>query len=234
MSETTTLNQNEFRTQAGRVGLYRILSALLSYPEEELMAALPEIRSTLLDAPAALATLDELLVYMESTRCIELQENYVNIFDRSPMQALHLFEHIHGESRDRGQAMVDLLEEYKRHGFEPAVNELPDHVPLFLEFLSLIPAEEASALLGETIHVLAAIGRRLGRNDSPYTGIFALLCMLTDVVPLEQNDPPVRDMDEAMDMYGPGADGVEPLLKPSDPGLHTLHFHPQRPAAACH
>lgn len=235
MSTPTPMNNDGLRAEAAKVGLYRILSALLSYPEEELIVALPEIRSALLDAPAALATLEELLVFMESTRCIELQENYVNTFDRSPLQALHLFEHIHGESRDRGQAMVDLLEEYKQHGFEPAVNELPDHVPLFLEFLSLIPADEASALLGDAIHVLAAIGRRLGKNDSPYTGIFALLCTLTDVVPLEQTDPPIRSMDDAMDLYGPGADGVEPLLKPSDPGLHTLQFHPRRPAAtACH
>lgn len=216
-------------------GLYRILSALLSYPEQALIDALPEICTALKPWPGEAAALDPLLDYLAGTPLIEVQENYVNTFDRSPLQALHLFEHIHGESRDRGQAMVDLLEEYKRHGFEPAVNELPDHVPLFLEFLSLIDTTEASATLGEAIHVIAAIGRRLGRNDSPYTGIFAVLCTLTDVVPLEQTDPPIRDMDEAMDLYGPGADGVEPLLKPSDPGLHTLQFHPRRPAAAgCH
>ena len=208
-------------------GLYRILSALLSYPEQELIDALPEICTALQDWPGEAAALDPLIDYLAGTPLIEVQENYVNTFDRSPLQALHLFEHIHGESRDRGQAMVDLLEEYKHYGFEPAINELPDHVPLFLEFLSLVPAEEASALLGEAIHVLAAIGRRLGRNESPYTGIFAVLCTLTDVVPLEQTDPPVRSMDEAMEMYGPGADGVEPLLKSGACGTHTINFHPR-------
>jgi nitrate reductase delta subunit len=113
------------------------------------------------------------------------------------------------------------------------VNELPDHVPMFLEFLSLLDADTASRLLGEAIHVLAAIGNRLARKESPYAGVFALLCTLTDVVPQEQTDPPVHTMDEAMEMFGPGADGVEPLLKPTEHGFHTLQFHPRRPAA-CH
>ncbi|HWV17858.1 MAG TPA: nitrate reductase molybdenum cofactor assembly chaperone [Rhodocyclaceae bacterium] len=209
------------------VSLYRILSALLSYPEQELIEALPEICSALKPWPGEAAVLDPLIDYLAATPLIEVQENYVNTFDRSPLQALHLFEHIHGESRDRGQAMVDLLEEYKQHGFEPALSELPDHVPLFLEYLSLIAAQDASATLGEAIHVLAAIGRRLGKNESPYTGIFAVLCTLTDVVPLEQTDPPVRSMDEVMEMYGPGADGVEPLLTASACGTHTISFHPR-------
>ncbi|MDE2600461.1 MAG: nitrate reductase molybdenum cofactor assembly chaperone [Rhodocyclaceae bacterium] len=214
--------------------IYRVLSALLIYPEQELIDALPEVCAALLAHPGEAEELDPLLDYLAATPLIEVQENYVNTFDRSPLQALHLFEHIHGESRDRGQAMVDLLEEYKRHGFEPVVNELPDHVPMFLEFLSLLDAESASKLLGEAIHVLAAIGNRLARKESPYAGVFALLCTLTDVVPQEQTDPPIRTMDEAMEMFGPGADGVEPLLKPSDQACHTLQFHPRRPAAACH
>lgn len=219
-------------TTENDMSIYRILSALLSYPEEELLAALPEIRAALTAHPAEAAALEDLLDYLATTRCIDAQENYVNTFDRSPLQALHLFEHIHGESRDRGQAMVDLLQEYKNHGFEPAVNELPDHVPLFLEFLSLVDAQQASELLGEAIHVLAAIGRRLGGNDSPYTGIFAVLCTLTDVVPKEQTDPPVRTMDEVMEMFGPGADGVEPLMRPQDAASHTLRFYPRKTAAA--
>jgi nitrate reductase delta subunit len=220
------------RNKAQGTSIYRILSALLSYPEEDLLAALPEIRKALAVDPAAAATLAPLLEYLGETRCIEAQENYVNTFDRSPMQALHLFEHIHGESRDRGQAMVDLLEEYKRNGFEPAISELPDHVPLFLEFLSLVEPVQANALLGDAIHVLATIGRRLGGKDSPYTGIFALLCTMTDVVPQEQTDPPIHTMDEAMEMFGPGADGVEPLLRPQDAVSHTLRFYPRAASAA--
>lgn len=216
--------------------IYRILSALLSYPQPDLIAALPEIGQELADEPGFAEALQPLLSYLKSGQLIPLQENYVATFDRTPSQALHLFEHIHGESRDRGQAMVDLMEEYRRHGFEPDVSELPDYVPLFLEFLSLVDDEIAEKLLGDAIHVLAAIGVRLQRNDSPYSSIFMLLTTLTDVVPQEQGEPPIRDMDDAMETFGPGADGVEPLLKPTSCASQTLrqtvNFYPRQPKAA--
>ncbi|MBI3285052.1 MAG: nitrate reductase molybdenum cofactor assembly chaperone [Burkholderiales bacterium] len=216
--------------------IYRILSALLSYPQPDLIAALPEIAQELAVESEFAETLQPLLQYLQSEQLIPLQENYVATFDRTPSQALHLFEHIHGESRDRGQAMVDLIEEYRRHGFEPEVSELPDYVPLFLEFLSLIEEETAEKLLGDAIHVLAAIGMRLQRNGSPYSSIFMLLTTLTDVVPQEQGEPPVRDMDDAMETFGPGADGVEPLLKPAScptqTQRQTVNFYPRQPKAA--
>lgn len=208
--------------------IYRILSALLSYPEADLISALPEIASSLQEDQGTLQTLQPLLDFLQKHTLIELQENYVATFDRTPSQALHLFEHIHGESRDRGQAMVDLIEEYRRHGFEPDVNELPDFVPLFLEFLSLVSREDSEKLLGEAIHVLAAIGKRLTRAESPYAGIFQVLTTLTDVEPREQTDPPIRDMDEAMETFGPSADGVEPLLRPQLPGVQTVNFYPRQ------
>ncbi|WP_374336523.1 nitrate reductase molybdenum cofactor assembly chaperone [Leeia sp.] len=210
--------------------LYRLLSALLSYPEADLLAAQDEFAVALQDTPDAHQQLTPLLDFMRQHSLVELQENYVATFDRNPAHALHLFEHVHGESRDRGQAMVDLLQEYQRHGVEPAGGELPDHVPLFLEFLSLLPADEAEALLGDAIHVLAAIGDRLARNLSPYASIFSVLRSLTAVVPLPQAEPPVRDMDEALERFGPGADGVEPLLKPAISGTHTVQFHPRAAA----
>ncbi len=208
--------------------IYRILSALLSYPDEELLGAQDEINTALAAYPQAMATLQPLSAWFASQPLIALQENYVATFDRNPRHSLHLFEHIHGESRDRGQAMVDLLHEYQQHGFEPDVAELPDHVPLFLEFLSLLPADEASVLLGDAIHVLAATGARLAQNESPYAGVFQVLTTLTDVVPREMTEPPVRDMDEAMETFGPGADGVEPLLKPDT--QNTIRFYPRREA----
>jgi nitrate reductase molybdenum cofactor assembly chaperone NarJ/NarW len=130
--------------------------------------------------------------------------------------------------------MVDLLEEYRRHGLEMATNELPDHVPLFLEVLGAIEPEEARSLLDEAIHVLAAIGERLARDESPYAGVFTVLRRLTDVVPQAATEPPIRDMDEALERFGPGADGVEPLLAPSmtTPLAQPMHFHPRPPATA--
>ena len=149
------------------MSLYRLLSALLSYPEQELLDALPEIDAALAEHPWAGETLEPLTAWLGGQALIPLQETYVATFDRNRSHSLHLFEHVHGESRDP-QAMVDLLQTYRDHGFEPVVSELPDHVPLFLEFLGVIDADQAQALLDEAIHVLAAIGSRLARGDSPY------------------------------------------------------------------
>jgi len=215
--------------------LYPILSALLQYPEQDLLDALPEIDAALAEWPQARDTLAPLTALLRSSSLIDVQENYVATFDRTPSHSLHLFEHIHGESRDRGSAMSDLIEEYRRAGFEPATSELPDFVPLFLEFLGVLCAKvdeedeggeaHAEHLLGEAIHVLAAVGDRLQRRGSPYAGIFAVLRTLTDVQPEARQEPPVRDMDEALEVFGPGADGVEPLLKPS--AQQAVHFYPR-------
>ncbi|MGH8466541.1 MAG: nitrate reductase molybdenum cofactor assembly chaperone, partial [Pseudomonas sp.] len=110
------------------MSLYRLLSALLSYPEPELLAALGEVESALSDYPDAEETLQPLIAYLATNDLIAVQENYVATFDRNRSHSLHLFEHVHGESRDRGQAMVDLLDTYRAQGFEPVVSELPDHV----------------------------------------------------------------------------------------------------------
>jgi nitrate reductase delta subunit len=104
----------------------------------------------------------------------------------------------------------------------------------------LVDAETAEKLLGEAIHVLAAIGVRLQRKDSPYANAFLLLTAFTDVVPQEQGEPPVRDMDDAMETFGPGVDGVEPLLKPglscssgaATGGTQAVNFYPRQPKAA--
>ena len=209
--------------------LYPILSALLGYPEQELLA-LPEIDAALAEWPQARELLAPVTDLLRSETMITLQENYVATFDRNPAHSLHLFEHVHGESRDRGQAMVDLIDEYRRAGFEPAASELPDYVPLFLEFLGALAADgneaRAEQLLGEAIHVLAAIGDRLARNQSPYAAVFAVLRTLTDVQPQPQQEPPVRDMDEALETFGPGADGVEPLLAPQA-GPQAVKFYPR-------
>lgn len=208
------------------MNIYRLLSALLSYPDADLQAAVPELRAALAAHALAEEMLEPLLQELASQDLISLQENYVATFDRSPALAMHLFEHIHGESRDRGQAMVDLLEEYKRYGFEPLTSELPDYVPLFLEFLSLIDADVAEKMLGDAIHVIAAIGVRLQKRSSPYANAFLLLTAYTEVTPRETGEPPVRDMDEAMETFGVGADGMEPLLKPAMGGSQPLHFFP--------
>jgi nitrate reductase delta subunit len=111
-------------------------------------------------------------------------------------------------------------------------NELPDYVPLFLEFLGALAddgqAQRAEQLLGEAIHVLAAIGDRLARHDSPYATVFTVLRSMTSVQPEARTDPPVRDMDEALELFGPGTDGVEPLLAAAMPAEQVVRFHDRR------
>lgn len=197
---------------------FKVLSLLLMYPESDWLAALPEMETALASESDfngdALTRMAPLFAQLRDTRLIALQENYVATFDRNPSHSLHLFEHIHGESRDRGSAMIDLLNEYWKHDFDASSSELPDYVPLFLEFLSLLPADEALALLGDAVHVLATVGRKLDANGSPYATAFQVLEALSPVAAQELAEPPVRDMDEAMEMFGPTADGIEPLLKP--------------------
>ncbi len=218
---------------------YQVLSALLLYPEPELQQELPALDSLLLETlPAWHAALQPLLAHLQATALIDLQQQYVMTFDRNPSQSLHLFEHIHGESRDRGQAMVDLLAEYSRHGLQMVGDDLPDYVPLFLEFLSQQEPAEAERLLGDAIHVLAYIGRKLRANGSTYACVFDLLQTLTPVQAEELSEPPIRDMDEALETFGPGVDGIEPLLKPGGlagaglGGAHPVNFYPK--AAAPH
>lgn len=198
---------------------FKVLSLLLMYPESDWLAALPELEEALADEAGfngdAGSRLAPLLKQLRESELIALQENYVATFDRNPSHSLHLFEHIHGESRDRGSAMTDLLNEYWKHDFDASATELPDYVPLFLEFLSLLPPEEALALLGDAIHVLAAIGRKLDASGSPYATALQLLEALSPVAAQTLAEPPMRDMDEAMEMFGPSVDGIEPLMNPA-------------------
>jgi nitrate reductase delta subunit len=213
---------------------YRILSALLLYPEGDLVAALPELEDGL---PLPMrARVAPLLAHLAENDMITLQQEYVQTFDRTPSHSLHLFEHIHGESRDRGQAMVDLMEEYKKHGLEMQGDELPDFVPLFLEFLSQLDDEAAAGrLLGDAVHVLAHLGRKLAGNGSVYACVFDVLETLSPVPAEELSEPPIKDMDEALETFGPGADGVEPLLKPQALGPQPINFYPRSPhTAAAH
>ena len=148
---------------------YRALAALLAYPERELIEAIAEIRA------AAPASLRDLLHELESGPLGALQERYVELFDRSRALSLHLFEHVHGESRDRGQAMVDLAQTYAARGYAVAGNELPDYLPAFLEFLSVLSPAEAKGMLGETADILRTLGDRLAERGSRYALVFAAL-----------------------------------------------------------
>ena len=142
--------------------------------------AAPEFRAVLdsenLVPAAQRRALDILIEQIATGELYDLQDDYGLLFDRSRTLALHLFEHVHGESRDRGQAMVDLKKLYEDASFSITANELPDFVPLFLEFLSTQPVAAARDLLAQPAHILAAMAERLGRRKSSYRAIFFHAC----------------------------------------------------------
>lgn len=157
----------------------KALSLMLSYPSAELQAAMPEIAALLAAdpriAPETRAALVDLARDLAHGDLYDLQERFVMLFDRSRSLSLNLFEHVHGESRERGGAMVSLIETYRAAGFEPATTELPDHLPVLLEFLSNRPGAEAQETLADAAHILDALARRLQRRESRYDAVFAAL-----------------------------------------------------------
>ena len=163
----------------------KALSLLLTYPEADLQAAIPALRDLLrsegLLGPQRIAALEPLLASLAKEDIYDLQETYVLLFDRSRTLSLNLFEHIHGESRDRGGAMVDLLETYRAGGFDLSGTELPDHLPVLLEYLSTRPLGEAQAILADAGHILVALAERLTRRQSAYAGVLEALVALAEV-----------------------------------------------------
>jgi len=162
---------------------FKVLSALLAYPDAELQqAAAGELREALLAEgllPAKHhAALLEFIDQLAREDLYQLQARYVEMFDRNRSLSLHLFEHVHGDSRDRGQAMVDLLAMYERHGMQVAARELPDYLPLFLEFLSTLPLKEAREILSQPARIIGVLKQRLEKSDGAgagYAAVFAAL-----------------------------------------------------------
>jgi nitrate reductase delta subunit len=185
---------------------FRALSALLVYPTADLQQAVPELKVAL-DGEALLSAsirrqLNVLLDQVANDDLYDLQERYVLLFDRTRSLSLHLFEHVHGESRDRGQAMIDLKSMYEGAGMEPDPAELPDFVPLFLEYLSTRPRAEAYELLAQPAHIFSTLAERLRKRHSAYEAAFRALVSLASTKPrgedisalLQQPDPDADDL----------------------------------------
>jgi len=164
--------------------------------------------------------LHRLLRELASGDLYDLQERYVLLFDRTRSLSLYLFEHVHGESRDRGQAMVDLKAQYEKAGLELDTTELPDFLPLFMEYVSTLPPTEARDTLAQPAHIFAAQAERLRKRRSAYEAVFRALVALSAVAPkadevsalLTLPDPDANDL-AALDAawedeevrFGPGA-----------------------------
>ncbi len=163
----------------------KAFSLILSYPTRELQHAMPEIAAVMASdtrlTAAARRALRPLVEELSGRDIYDLEEQFVLLFDRSRTLSLNLFEHVHGESRDRGGAMVSLVETYREGGFDPVTSELPDHLPVLLEFLATRPFVEAQETLADAAHIFEALNARLVRRESPYAAVFAGLLQLAGV-----------------------------------------------------
>lgn len=155
----------------------RALARLLAYPDADLRASLDELMAVI-DAEAALAAprraeLRALARVLVNGDPIDVEARYVETFDRGRSTSLHLFEHVHGDSRDRGPAMIDLAQTYEKAGLVLSPDELPDHLGVVLEFASTQPTPVAKAFLGEVAHIVNAIFNALQQRRSPYAAVMA-------------------------------------------------------------
>ncbi|RLA49993.1 MAG: nitrate reductase molybdenum cofactor assembly chaperone [Gammaproteobacteria bacterium] len=161
----------------------KAIARLMDYPTVEVQAHAAELSQILRDCPLLSfklkARLKSWLAMYETTDLMDLQETYGGLFDRGRATSLLLFEHVHGESRDRGQAMVDLMALYNSHGFEINTRELPDYIPMYLEYLSCRPQEEAENGILDVAHILALVGARLEDRGSGYGLLFRALLDLS-------------------------------------------------------
>ncbi len=173
-----------------KIKTFKVFSTLLLYPDDDFHDNIGFIINILKNekfiSQEKIAEMDLFISYVRKNDLLFLQESYVSIFDRQKHFSLYLFEHIHGDSRERGMAMVDLNNLYKKSSFEMSSGgELPDYIPVFLEYLSLLSRDKALSLMGEIINIIAVLRIRLKLINNPYFIIFFLLESLSKIKPDE-------------------------------------------------
>jgi len=212
----------------------RVLAGLLSYPGAELHAHLAAMRDVLHNERAIgvdrLVELDALIDSLIQADAMNSEAAYVELFDRGHSTSLHLFEHVHGDSRDRGPAMIDLAQTYEKAGLYLAPDELPDYLPAVLEFVSTQPPKEARAFLAEMAHIFNTLFGALQQRQSAYASVLGALLELAG----EKAQPVKQAPEESLD-----ASWVEPLAfdgcssqgqaKPGQPlPIHIVRAEPGR------
>ena len=173
------------------MNILRLISRLIDYPTGELQDNW-KVMIEMVDSDTSLSDQDKknLHVFIDE-RCsmdiLDWQSDYDALFERGRSLSLLLFEHIHGESRDRGQAMIDLIAEYKKAGLDIGMRELPDYIPLYLEFVATQGAENGQGWLQDVAHILALLKVRLEQRDCDYSVLFETLVNLSGA-PIDYND----------------------------------------------
>lgn len=191
----------------------RVLARLLGYPDAELRAQLPALREALRGeravGAARLSELGALVDSLAGAEPLDAEAAYVQLFDRGRATSLHLFEHVHGDSRERGPAMIDLARTYDQAGLYLAPGELPDYLPAVLEFASTLPPREARAFLGEMAHLFNALFSALRERRSAYASVLGALLELAG----EKAQPVTLEPEEPLDASWsepPAFDGCSP------------------------
>jgi nitrate reductase delta subunit len=183
----------------------RVLARLLSYPDATLRRHLPELRQALKEesalSAARLAELEDLMTWMtgtsDSADALGVEESYVDLFDRGRATSLHLFEHVHGDSRDRGPAMIDLAQTFEKAGLFLALGEMPDYLPVVLEYTSTQPPKDARAFLNEMAHIFNAVFAALVQRDTRYASVLGALLELAGEKAKPVKVTPEESLDES-------------------------------------
>lgn len=158
-----------------KMTLYKILAALLDYPQEATVELLELLDNYGLDKDTVKA-LEKFSSHYRGRKLLDWQQSYVGTFDDTPATTLYLFDHVYGSSRDRGEAMSGLIDMYRGRGVEIADGELPDYLPVFLEYVSLLDSpEEGADFIADILPILADIAKALEKANSPYSGLIKIL-----------------------------------------------------------
>ena len=179
----------------------RALALLLSYPDADMRSKLTDIMSVLsLEralSPSRISELKNLSEQLQSLDPLEVESRYVETFDRGRSTCLNLFEHVHGDSRDRGPAMIDLSQTYAQTGLVLDPDELPDHLCVVLEFASTQTEGVAKSFLDEMAHILNSIFSALLKRESPYATVIAAVLELSGHKAQAVNIPVEESMDSS-------------------------------------
>ncbi|MCC7151731.1 MAG: nitrate reductase molybdenum cofactor assembly chaperone [Rubrivivax sp.] len=216
----------------------RVLSRLLEYPGADLRAHLPLLRAALREEAALSrsrqAELEALLAQLAQHDPLDAEADYVQLFDSGRRTALHLFEHVHGDSRERGPALIDLAQTYEKAGLYLAPGQMPDHLPVLLEFVSTQPPREAAAFLGEIAHLVNVIFAALEQRGSRYASVAGALLDLAGVpahaVELPADEPLDALWEEPAAFDGCSTAGA--AAPGARPGVHVTRRSPDLPATS--
>ena len=176
----TTMSDSAAMAEARSV--FKVLSLLLDYPGERLIEAREELGDIINGFSHSIvkAKCGHFLAYLDATPLLRLQEEYTRLFDFNPATCLNLTFHECGESKGRGFALANLSRLYKDTGYELASRELPDYLPLVLEFLSVCSGETCSKILTQYDSHISGLASRLLEQESGYAGLVEALSTIVD------------------------------------------------------